>query len=78
MSNITPSIHVSPAGPCTSCPRSSTQQIVPSARTIRYSIANGRPSLAAARASSITLGRSSGWIMSLIVRVRSTTNASRG
>ena len=40
MSKIAPSIHSRPPGPLTSWPRSSTQRISPSARTIRYSSTN--------------------------------------
>ena len=41
MSKIAPSHHSRPPAPETSWPRSSTQRISPSARTIRYSSANG-------------------------------------
>jgi hypothetical protein len=40
-SKIAPSIHSRPPGPGTSWPRSSTQRIAPSARTIRYSRTKG-------------------------------------
>ena len=79
MSNSAPFIHICPPAPLTSWPRSSTQRISPSARTIRYSSENvwsppsSQPSTAAA-----IIARSSGWTMLTSVRLALATKLSAG
>jgi hypothetical protein len=68
MSKIAPSIQRRPPAPGTSCPRSSTHRIAPSARTMRYSSTNGRVSSASSATDASTRSRSSGWMTLSSVR----------